>query len=604
MQRNHISKLRWWYYNLSIAYKINLISIASILIFVVLIYIANKTSSDILIKRTIENSVQNSELINQSLTSMLDNAETLSNTLLANSFVQDYLNEIKTVGDNDPMMYDLSFNIQAIFDNSIEPRRTVSSIELFSIGGNAVTSGKVNGMTFDRFEIFRRTESLLKHEWNKMIWEDLHKIDFQTDINPAFAISMSRNVVSSSNGSIVGYLRMDLNEQNISNIYREVEYGKTGRYLIINRQGLIVSSLDKADLNQSVSQDPYFDWVIQHDRAGAIFKMNGSKYLVTSSHFNKMDWIILGIVPLDELMDDNLRASRLIYLTGLTCIALVILLSFLLSRSISKPIIRLSRMMVNAGVGQFEIRAEEKGQDEVGHLSRSFNRMLGQISSLMDEVYTEQKKKREYELLALQAQINPHFLYNTLESIVSLIKLRWTEDAIMLIQTLGKFYRMVINRGESMITIGEEIEITRQYLMIQKVRYRESLEYDFDLEDEALKRKIMKLSIQPLVENAIYHGIKKKAEKGTLSISAKMTDNHVVVSVQDDGIGMSPDMVQQLLSESEQRKKLGFGLRSVDERIKLHFGNEFGISITSEPGMGTRINITLPGEFERGGESD
>jgi two-component system sensor histidine kinase YesM len=408
-------------------------------------------------------------------------------------------------------------------------------------------------------------------------------------------VSFKRNIIYSAHGNLIGYLIIDVNEEIISKIYSKVKYGKTGKFMIVNANGDIISAYDKSELNKNISREEYFDWLKGNDRKGRVFDINGRKCLVSSRVFERTGWIIIGMVPIVEIMEDNVRVSMLIYLAGAVCILLGITASFFLSRTISKPIIRLSELMNHAGEGQLGVRIEADWKDETGMLARSFNKMLQKISNLMDMVYMEQKKKREYELGALQAQINPHFLYNTLESICSLIKLSWTEDALALVLTLGKFYRMVLNKGENIVSIKQEIDIITQYLTIQKVRYRDKLEYAIDVDERILHEKIIKLTIQPVVENAIYHGIKNKPDKGMVCVSGRIEGDMIIISVTDDGIGMDEDTVKNLFPDAgENQGNAGFGLRSVDERIKLHFGGDFGVRLESTPGKGTRVDILLP----------
>jgi two-component system, sensor histidine kinase YesM len=238
--------------------------------------------------------------------------------------------------------------------------------------------------------------------------------------------------------------------------------------------------------------------------------------------------------------------------------------------------------------------------DEITELGMSFNIMIGKIRELLDSKIKEQENLKKAELRALQAQINPHFLYNTLDTIVWMAESKKTDQVIEIVTALSSFFRISLSKGKDWITIGEEIERTRSYLTIQKMRYRDIMDYEIKVDEGVLDYTILKLILQPLVENALYHGVKNKRQGGTIIVRAKRKDeNEILLEVEDNGIGFTPEklaMIQEELNDDSGEIKLesGFGIGNVNKRIKLYYGKQYGLSIKSEHYAGTRVTLVIP----------
>jgi two-component system sensor histidine kinase YesM len=226
--------------------------------------------------------------------------------------------------------------------------------------------------------------------------------------------------------------------------------------------------------------------------------------------------------------------------------------------------------------------------------------MIGRIRELLDSKIKEQENLKKAELRALQAQINPHFLYNTLDTIIWMAQSNKTDQVIEIVSALSKFFRISLSKGNDWITIGEEIERTRSYLTIQRMRYRDIMDFTIEAEEGVANYTILKLILQPLVENALYHGIKNKRQGGTIKLRAKMrNENEVLLEVEDDGIGFTPDKLTQLQAEladdsGDIRLESGFGIGNVNKRIRLYYGKQFGVTVKSEYNTGTCVSLFIP----------
>jgi sensor histidine kinase YesM len=270
-------------------------------------------------------------------------------------------------------------------------------------------------------------------------------------------------------------------------------------------------------------------------------------------------------------------------------------LSFIIVRSISKPIEELKNLMGEAANGDFEVRFSSKSNDEIGQLGSGFNQMIYEINNLVNMVYAEQKSKREAELKILQAQIKPHFLYNTLETILAIAEENKVDEIAEIVIALTNFFRLSLGRGKETITIKDELEQVRSYLAIQKVRYGDKLDYEINCDNEILSRTVLKLILQPLVENSIYHGIKEKPGKGKISIEAHERDGKLYFSITDNGKGIPFEKLSELSDNLRDSINVrGYGLFNVNERIKLSFSKEYGIFLKSKYGEGTKVEIWHP----------
>lgn len=277
--------------------------------------------------------------------------------------------------------------------------------------------------------------------------------------------------------------------------------------------------------------------------------------------------------------------------------ALVAVLTVLIVSGIIKPIQELSQVTQRVAQGDFSARAEVNTGDEVEVLADSVNIMTESIKGFVLKIKEDESKMRRADLRLLQEQINPHFLYNTLDAIVWLIEGNDSDKAVKMVMSLSEFFRLVLSKGKEYITIQEEEMHIRSYLSIQQVRYRDILEYEIRIEPELYQYKILKLTLQPLVENSLYHGIKYKRAKGRILVTGTMSEGEIHFTVEDNGVGMEAEELKNLQSEIMkpcQDTGKGFGLANVNERIRMNFGEQYGMTIDSQAGRGTRVEIVIP----------
>lgn len=339
------------------------------------------------------------------------------------------------------------------------------------------------------------------------------------------------------------------------------------------------------------------------DGFNATGTINAEKYNVRYTTIESSGWILVSSVPYLELYRVPIIVCCLMIVVILVMVALVIVFTSRASRVFTVPIFALNESVTQVAEGNFDIMIQKTRDDEIGDLTEQFNRMTRHVKRLMNRVVEEQTIKRKYELLLLQAQINPHFLYNTLDSIIWLIRMHRDADAEVMLQALISFFKTGLNHGEDTIPLQQEIENVSSYMKIQSYRYKTKISYDIDVCDSIQSIRVPKLILQPLVENAIYHGIKEKDGPGMVIINGYESENEIIISVNDDGLGMNSEQLDKLRKQMNNNRitnRDSYGVSNVVERLQLYFHSACSMTITSAVGQGTKVVITIGKEnFER-----
>lgn len=285
----------------------------------------------------------------------------------------------------------------------------------------------------------------------------------------------------------------------------------------------------------------------------------------------------------------------LIILAAALAIVFLLRYSIRLSRSITAPLEELCRRARRVDAGDLTVQEPVPSEiREIRTLSEGMEQMIGRLDDQMGEIRRRQESLRRTELALLQAQINPHFLYNTMDTIIWLIEADKQQEAVEMVANLSSFFRHSLSKGEDVITLAEEERHVRSYLQIQHARYQDIMEYILDIDPGLHDAMLPKLTLQPLVENALYHGIKLKRAKGTIRITATLADGCVLLRVEDNGVGITPQRLAQLRDAMERQERVGFGLSAVNQRLRLQFGPEYGLRLDSEEGQGTTVTARIP----------
>lgn len=330
--------------------------------------------------------------------------------------------------------------------------------------------------------------------------------------------------------------------------------------------------------------------------------LDNNIYILTELIQDDIQYYIYYQTKSMEMVTNTLhkQINEFIVLCALVSVALLVLVAViatLIAKGILKPINRLYHATMKVAEGDFSARANVETQDEIRVLANSFNNMTENMQTLIDKIKEDEGKMRRADLRLLQEQINPHFLYNTLDTIVWLIEGNDPDRAVEMLVTLSAFFRLVLSKGKEFISIRDEEQHIKSYLEIQAMRYHDIMEYDIQIDKVLYDYQILKLTLQPLVENALYHGLKYKRAKGYIHVTGEKDGEKIRLVVRDSGVGMEQEELEELRREIErpcQETEKGFGLANVNERIHMYFGQEYGIQIQSEKGKGTIVEVVIP----------
>ena len=393
-----------------------------------------------------------------------------------------------------------------------------------------------------------------------------------------------------ADGTEAAWVSLDLSFASISSYINNVGIGQRGYCFLMDTDGNIIYHPQQQLIYSGIKSE---DTAALAALADGAYANDTVIYCVTS--IEGSDWRVVGVSYVDELVNRNVTEMiRLSFLLAIVVLAAALLTSWLLSQLLGRPLRGLADAMES-----FETDADHfsyrpvGGTREVQELSDSFGHMVVRIQELMTTVREEEVNLRKTELKALQAQINPHFLYNTLDSIAWMCEQGRNADAVKMVHALARLFRISISKGHELIPIAKEIEHAESYLQIQKYRYKNQFTYAFDVDPACLDYLCNKITLQPIIENAINHGLDLMVEEGHIDVQVKQDGDDIVFRVQDNGVGMSAEQIEAIMQRGP-KDRTGIGIKNVNDRLKIYFGKNYGLHISSEPDVGTCVEIRMP----------
>lgn len=412
-----------------------------------------------------------------------------------------------------------------------------------------------------------------------------------------WVVSLSRAVELTNNGnSTLGVLLVDMNYSSIEQLLKKANTDNLSEYVYLTdsngeiiyhpKQKLIYANLFEEN---NVAAAAYEDGTREEE-------FGGEKRLVTVKTVSYTGWKIVSVVPKSSFNMGLYGTRMFVILLVLLLMLMIVLINRLVSARVTKPLRRLTASVEEWEAGNMSPDIYVGGSMEVEYLGKTLRSVVGQLRQLMHDILVEQEEKRKSELDALQSQINPHFLYNTLDSIVWMIEGERYEDAVFMITELASLFRISLSRGRTIIRVSDEILHAKNYMNIQKIRYKNKFRIEFLIDEQILNCCTVKLVIQPLLENAIYYGVESMEDEGEITVRGFSRDGDVCIEVKDNGLGMTEDTVSRLLVGNQHVRGhgSGVGLINVHTRIQLRFGKDYGLEIESAPDEGTAVRIHLP----------
>jgi two-component system sensor histidine kinase YesM len=421
--------------------------------------------------------------------------------------------------------------------------------------------------------------------------------------------SVLRTITSVSTLKPIGMLIFDIDINLFKGIVDPVNAVSQGKTMIVDEHGGLIYGSETADTQSPDTQKHDISLLLQQT-AGPEghfrIHLEGQDYLAVYTVSEKTGWTTIVKIPLDLILTPVQKTRNTLILTTLAIVAFALVVATFISFALTKPLKSMVRLMKQVQHGNLDVWLSPKYNDEIGMLGSHFNRMIIRVKDLLQEVSLTEKRKQKADMRALQNQINPHFIYNTLESIRMLAESSDDPRVAKLTYLLGLQMRYGIVRSEEMVTIRHELDHVGNYLQLLQIRFPDKFSLNIDVPEEFLPLPVIKLIFQPIVENAVFHGLEAKEGPGAISITAWTEDSKIVFCVEDDGIGMDDNTLLLLnnnLMNGSDGEMFGIGLRNVNERIRLHYGSTFGLRVFSELGRGTRVILRIDDLSDvRGGE--
>lgn len=555
-------------------------------------------------KNSIESQVSQSNLktlgqIAEKTDMLLDDVIAVSNTF----YLNDEINHAFTTEITENSYEEA--HLRAAFD-----RLLTNSIYSFGKLQYHVTLLGLNGLEQSTNPLNKniRIRDIVNEPWFKMAAEAKGRILWITEPIPGLMATedgrSTFHAVRISNrfetGAPTGLVMISVNATTIRSLY-ESALDEQREIVIIGDDGRVISSQADGKILTNVKDRSYY-WKIQQYESGYfVDRENETEQLISFQTIGKTGWKLVSYTPTKVVLSSLNRIQLIVSVVFIIVVLLAIGASYVMAKRLAIPIKRLYRDFTRVETGDLSVRTPIHQDDEIGLLMRKFNQMVARLNELMQGITVEQQQKRHAELQALQSQINPHFLYNTLTSIRFMLHKHSVDKVDSVIVALVKLLKQSISKHDELIPIEEEISMLHNYMYIQQIRQGDKLEVHYEFHDEIMPFKTIKLILQPLVENAIFHGLEPKLGKRTLWIRGDMQDGDIRFEIRDDGVGMEPARSAAVFLDEYagdgQAAHRG-GLRNVHERIQLYYGAKYGLTVQSEPGAGTKVLVLIPAWYK------
>ena len=514
-----------------------------------------------------------------------------SNTIVVNNTVTDILiRDVETYALTD-QIYDFS-KLQSYlcsFENNLD----IKKINLYINDGLIYSSENVSFFKASSLKNTKVEDCILRTN-ARFIWGPMWYLNESTVNDTLFLLKSIKNPDDLSED--IGFLRIDFRKSIIQDIIDKINPLDDVFSFVINSDNkIIASSRDLKDLYDNSSID------LELIKSAAQFSnqlttFDDGKFYLQSAAIDKTDWYMVNVLPKSSILSTIKTQRNYLFIIVILTIIMAIILAAYLVKVINKRLFQVIDGMRQVPNGQLSNYIENDSSDEVGELIDNYNYMISKMSILVDEQYKLGKEVKNAELKALQSQINPHFLYNTLDMINWMAHKNMNKEISIAVKNLAKFYKLSLNKGKDIVTIKDEVEHSKLYVNLQNMRYDNRITLITRLDESLMDCSIPKITFQPIIENSINHGILGRGmENGSILISGYISQNNLIIQISDDGIGIEKEVLPLILKENNlQTKGSGYGLKNINQRIKLLYGESYGLSFTSNYGFGTTVEITLP----------
>lgn len=549
---------------------------------IVISFTYSRTVKEVVKNKYTETAVQSVFETGEKLNFILDDIQEFSTVIISNSELLEMLNRRVDFRADD---------FGRVLRGFITSRDDIEVIDLILKDAYYTAGAK----KINRLE---RISSRLEESSGQPLWLQTKKEEIEI-LSGKFVkdyFTLARKIVDFNTLKVHGYLMIDLEEVILEQAYSGLLDHEQAEVFICDDQGIIVSHSDKARIGSSIMDEPYAAEVLS-DRKGhsyVQYKSDVEKVAIYSTIENN-GWKLIKTISTDYLYEEINRLQKYLVVGGFIYSLVIILYILFFSFRYTEPMMQMMGVIKKVEQGDLSVRTEIRSNDEVGQLGQSLNNMIGEMQVLIDKLIREEQEKKEVELEALHAQINPHFLYNTLNTIKWMAKIQGNSGVSKAITALIKLLRISTNLGRDMISLREEIDYVMNYIVIQKLRFNKAMNVTYDIDEGCMELAVPKLILQPIVENSIIYGMEDEQHELNIHIKGYVDKEMLIVEIQDDGPGIDDEILKGLLNKDSNRNRFSkVGLNNVNQRIKLYCGDEYGLEIETEVGTGTKVTVTLP----------
>lgn len=536
-----------------------------------------------LLKESVTNAtVVKFEKANAEIDTRLKEIEEYSVYILSNSSVQKML-QISNYQES--LKYE--DEVKSIINQALSAQNSIHSIQLYDKNGDLLFY-----KSFTHYEDAFKSQIMSTNIKDEAVYEKAKSLKgkrFWTKLyQGSNKLSMVRAINALGSQNQIGILIINVNEDQIEGLFKTLEHMDSSFLMLYEWDKNIIFS------SQNTNEVPVTELTKLAKADKGNFWLHGEEYEYINYYSRLNDWNMVAIIPREKLFAPINIIKNVTLIIVAACFVISIVFSIIIAYYIMKPVTTLRMLMMQVENGELNRRYYSNNRDEISQLGYVFNAMLDKLNKLICENTEKQQRIRVEELKALQTQIKPHFLYNTLDNAYWMAQLIDAKEICSILSALANYYRISLSKGAEIIKIKDEINHVKNYMTIQKIRYENKIDYNIQIPDEILDMHIIKLTLQPIVENAIYHGLRGLDRHGNIYITGKVTDEIVSIEVRDNGRGMSEEKSARVISGFSDKNKEGYGLSNVNERIRLYFGDNYGISIYSVENEFTIITVRLP----------
>ena len=588
--------------NLSIKYKMLIFFYGTIIIISTILGVYSyELSSNNIQSEISETSLLDVRQIGNSMDSLQNDISDLSTFTMLNKEVQSVL---RSPNPNNSENIDIC---KQMIDRLLISKSSISFVSIYGDNGFEYYSSADGSYGINKLEIIKQNEIYndMVIQKGRPLWvllNNKNQVFITNNKNPK--VAMCRTIYDTNNYNKLGIIVVYVNISYLEKFYADNILNNNRSLLLLDSKNQIINY---KNLNSKYS-------ITENDLNGMKETLNNSsgkgsvniankQTILSYTSIENSGWRLLYLIPKSEFSKTVKSIFNVTLAVIIGCLLISFIISMYISSNLTSPIKKLLKAMKKVNEGDFRRKVDFKYNDEIGTLGKQYNEMIDNISNLIEKVYKLQLKEKEAELKALQAQINPHFLYNTLDTIFWRAEKAKEKDISEMIYALSKIFRLTLNNGNETTLVRAEKEFIQCYLLLQKNRYKDKLTYNIEMQEEILDFKIPKLILQPFVENAIIYGTEKDDEQSLITIKGVYKNGKINFSIEDNGIGMSEEKLHKLLNISQNQdnveEKRGYAIYNINQRLALYYNNNYELVINSEVGKGTKILLMIPTEIEK-----